>query len=78
MESYFINHTKNVIVGTHKAASKNISKYLCEAVKDNCWSITDHIEFVDVKDKQNDKLIRLIEENYYYCELKVHQTFYNN
>ena len=78
MESYFINHTKHVIVATNKMASRNISRYLCESIKNNCWSITDDIEFIDVKEQQNDKLIRLIEENYYYCELKVHQTLYNN
>ena len=80
MNSFFINHTKAVIAVTDKNASKNISMFLCNAIKENAWSITDNIEYVDylkVSSNQNWTMANLVENQYYHCDPLIQQTFYN-
>jgi len=80
MCSYFINHSKHAIAVTDKKASENISLFMSSCIKDNGWSITDSIEFIDYfksSSELNQKITKLVEENYYYCDPVVHQSFYN-
>ena len=71
----FINHSKKAIELTDKAASKNISKYLFEAIRDNKWSIGDTIEFSDVYINRYN-LRNFVENEHYICNNECAKWFY--
>ena len=69
-----------MIVVSDKAASTNVSLFLCNSIRENAWSITDTIEFIDYSKSSSDlnqKMAKLVEHEYYLCDKIVHQSFYN-
>ena len=74
--AYLINHTKCFIVEVPLSAKINISKTLCEAIRDNLWSITDQIEFAEYLHCDHIYLQKLIEEKYYFCDTVTSRNFY--
>ena len=71
----FINHTKNMIVLTNQNAHKNISNFMCQAIRDNKWSICDTIELSDINFNKY-SLRKLIENDNYICKADCAQWFY--
>ena len=70
MSHFFINHSKHSITSTTKDAKINIANTLCNAIRDNQWSICDNIEFVELLHCTPDKKYKikmLIDNEYYYC-----------
>jgi hypothetical protein len=72
----FINHTKHHIEKTNNFVHKNISKFLFEVIRDNKWSIGDQIELANVH-SNNEKIKKMIENEYYYCSEESKQWLYN-
>jgi len=72
----FVNHSKYSIVGAEKNAKLNIAKSLGDTIRDNSWSITDHIEFIDMLRYDKSKIKELIEDQYYHCDPKYSHYFY--
>ena len=64
---FFINHSAKKIVSGEKNASFNISKNLFQVLRDNKWSIGDHIELIDFMKVDKYKIRTMIEEENYHC-----------
>ena len=76
MNSYFfINHTKLHIVKAGNDAKTNIGINLFNSIRNNQWSIGDHIEFVDLLHCETIKLKDLIQNNNYYCTINDYNCF---
>ena len=76
---FFINHTKHFIIRASNDTKKNISNSLCNTIRDNQWSICDHIEFVDYRycgDNDREKIKLLIKNLYYNCSHEDAILFY--
>ncbi len=63
---FFINHhAKKIVLCKDSNAALNISKNLFQAIRDNKWSIGDHIELIDLMTYDKYKTRKLIEDEHY-------------
>ena len=69
----FINHDKKLIKIAGNDAKTNISKNICKTIRENKWTICDHIEFVEYLTVERSFIKDLIDTGYD-CE---HQEWFN-